>query len=70
MWTLPLILQWDENLDVGTDTGTPGNDRDYQVPFALTGKLNHLTLMIDRAKVTPEDEKKLMEAQSNNTASE
>ena len=22
--TMPLILQWDENLDVGSDTGTPG----------------------------------------------
>ena len=31
--TLPLILQWDENFDVGADTGTPVDDRDYQVPF-------------------------------------
>jgi len=31
--TLPLILQWDENLDIGADTGTPVDDKDYQVPF-------------------------------------
>ena len=31
--TLPLILQWDENFDVGADTGTPVDDQDYQVPF-------------------------------------
>ena len=62
--TLPLILQWDENLDIGSDTGTPVDDKDYQVPFAFTGKLDKLTLTIDRPKLTPEDEKKLMEAQA------
>ena len=68
--TLPLILQWDENFDVGADTGTSVNDADYQVPFKFTGKLNKLTLTIDRPKLTPEDEKKLMEAQRNNKVSE
>ena len=38
--TLPLILQWDETFDIGSDTGTPVDDHDYQVPFAFTGKLN------------------------------
>jgi hypothetical protein len=46
------------------------DDRDYQVPFNLTGKLIKLTLAIDRPKPTPEDEKRLMEAQRNNKASE
>ena len=68
--TIPLILEWDENLDVGSDTGTPVDDHDYQVPFAFTGKINKITLTIDRPKLTPEDEKKLMEAQRNNKASE
>ena len=68
--TLPFILQWDENFDVGADTGTPVNDSDYQVPFRFTGKLNKLTLTIDRPKLTPEDEKKLMQATRNNKASE
>jgi hypothetical protein len=36
---IPLILQWDENLDVSADTGTPVDDRDFQVPFRFTGKL-------------------------------
>jgi hypothetical protein len=60
--TLPFILQWDENLDVGADTGTPVDDRDYQVPFRFTGKLDKITLTIDRPKLTPEDEKRLREA--------
>jgi len=68
--TLPLILQWDENFDVGADTGTPVNDEDYQIPFRFTGKLDKLTLTIDRPQLTPTDVKKLMEAQRNNKASE
>jgi hypothetical protein len=38
--------------------------------FGFTGKLNKLTLKIERPKLTPEDKKKLMEAQRNNKASE
>jgi arylsulfatase len=68
--TIPVVLPWDENFDVGADTGTPVNDKDYQVPFKFTGKLNKLTLKIDRPKLTPEDEKKLMEAQRSNKKSE
>jgi arylsulfatase len=68
--TLPLILQWDENFDVGADTGTPVDDKDYQVPFKFTGKLAKLTLTIDRPKLTPEDEKRLTAAQRNNKTSE
>ncbi len=68
--TLPLILQWDENLDVGSDTGSPVDDRDYQVPFAFTGKINKITLTIDRPKLTPADEARLREAQRNNKVSE
>jgi arylsulfatase len=60
--TIPFILQWDENLDVGSDTGTPVDDRDYQVPFAFTGKIIKITLTIDRPKLSPEDERKLAQA--------
>jgi arylsulfatase len=68
--TIPLIMQWDENFDIGADTGTPVDDRDYQVPFRFTGKLAKLTLKIDRPKLTPEDEKRLKEATRNNRAAE
>ena len=46
------------------------NDADYQPPFALTAKLNKLTIKLDRPKMTPEDVKKLSEAQRNNKMSE
>jgi arylsulfatase len=69
--TLPLILQWDETFDIGSDTGTPVDDKDYQVPFPFTGKLNKLSIKIERPKLTPEDEKLLREqGQRNNKASE
>jgi arylsulfatase len=68
--TIPFILQWDENLDIGSDTGTPVNDADYQVPFKFTGKINKITLTIDRPKLTPEDEKRLMQAQRDKKVSD
>ena len=57
--TLPIILQWDESFDVGSDTLTGVNDADYKPPFAFTGKLNKLTLGIDPPKLTPQDIQKL-----------
>jgi arylsulfatase A-like enzyme/LysM repeat protein len=68
--TLPMILQWDESFDIGSDTLTGVNDADYQPPFPLTAKLDKLTIRVDRPKLTEADEKKLMEAQRNNKTSE
>ncbi|MCO8123136.1 arylsulfatase [Stieleria sp. TO1_6] len=68
--TVPLILQWDETFDVGSDTGTPVDDADYKVPFEFTGKLNKLTLKMDRPQLSPDDIKKLEAATRNNRASE
>ena len=67
--SIPLILQWDENFDIGADTGTPVSD-DYKVPFGFTGKLVNLTLTIDRPTLTPADIEKLKQATRNNRASE
>jgi len=60
--TLPIILQWDESFDIGSDTLTGVNDEDYQPPFPLTAKLNKLTIMIDRPQLSPADIRKLEEA--------
>ena len=57
--------QWDETFDIGSDTGTPVDDDDYQVPFKFTGKLSKFTIKIDRPQLTPEDEKRLMQAERN-----
>jgi len=57
--TLPMILQWDESFDIGSDTLTGVNDEDYKPPFTFTGKLNKLTIKVDRPQLSPEDIKKL-----------
>jgi hypothetical protein len=67
--TMPITMQWDENFDIGADTGTPVSN-DYQVPFRFTGKLNKLTLKIDRPQLSPADIEKLKEATRNNRAAE
>ena len=57
--TLPMILQWDEAFDVGSDTLTGVNDADYRPPFPLTAKLNKLTIKVDRPQLSPADIKRL-----------
>jgi arylsulfatase len=59
--TLPMILQWDESFDIGSDTLTGVNDADYKPPFALTAQLDKLTIKLDRPQLTPDDIKKLEE---------
>jgi arylsulfatase len=61
--TIPVTLQWDESFDIGADTGTPVDDQDYQVPFTFTGKIDKLTLTINRPKLSPEDKQKLSEGE-------
>jgi arylsulfatase len=56
---IPLILAWDENMDIGSDTGTPVNDKAYQVPFAFTGTIDSLKLVIDRPELSDADKAKL-----------
>ncbi len=68
--TVPLILQWDESMDFGSDTGTPVDDQDYQCPFPFTGKFNKVTIKVDRPQLSPEDIKKLEAASRNNKTSE
>ena len=68
--TIPFILQWDENFDIGADTGTPVDDQDYQVPFEFNGKIDTLTLTVNRPQLTPADIEKLKAAQRNNKTSE
>jgi len=62
--TLPMILQWDESFDIGSDTLTGVNDEDYKPPFTLTAKLNKLTIKVDRPKLSEEDIKKIENAES------
>ena len=62
--TLPIILQWDEDCDVGSDTLTVVNDKDYKPPLPLTAKLHKLTIKVDRPKLAEEDVRKLENTQA------
>jgi arylsulfatase len=57
--TIPLLLPIDETFDIGSDTGSPVDDQDYQVPFAFKGKIDKLTIAVEPPKLTPDDVKKL-----------
>jgi hypothetical protein len=61
--TIPLTLPWDETFDIGSDTGTPVDDADYQVPFAFNGKIDKLTIAVAPPVLTQDDMKKLTEAE-------
>jgi arylsulfatase len=50
--TLPFVFPEDETFDVGIDTRTPIDDRDYQVPFRFSGKLVKLTVELPPLKPT------------------
>ncbi|HWT08255.1 MAG TPA: arylsulfatase [Roseomonas sp.] len=52
--TIPFTYQWDETFDVGMDTGTPVDDRDYQVPFAFTGRIGRIAFDTGETATTPE----------------
>lgn len=57
--TIPIILQWDESFDIGSDTITGVNDADYKPPFPLTAGLDKLTITVDRPVLSPEEVEKL-----------
>jgi arylsulfatase len=68
--TLPMILQWDESFDIGSDTLTGVNDADYKPPFRFTGTLDKLTIKLDRPKLSPEEIRTLEAAMRTRVASE
>jgi arylsulfatase len=57
--TIPIILQWDEAFDIGSDTLTGVNDDDYKPPFPLTATLKRLTLKVDRPQLSEADRQRL-----------
>jgi arylsulfatase len=60
--TIPFIMSIDETFDVGIDSRTPVDDKDYQVPFRFTGKLDKLTVNLKPEPISAEDQKKWDEA--------
>jgi len=48
--TIPALMTIDESFDVGVDTRTGVDDKDYQVPFRFTGKIDKLTIKLEEPK--------------------
>jgi arylsulfatase len=59
--TIPAFMTIDEFFDVGVDTRTPVDDKDYQPPFRFTGKLDKLTINLEPAQLTDSDRQKATE---------
>ena len=55
--TIPFLLPVSETFDVGVDTRSSVNEKDYQVPFRFNGKLNKLTFKLGPTKLTELEEK-------------
>ena len=44
--TIPFLMAIDETFDIGADTRTGVDDKDYQLPFRFTGKLAKVTFKL------------------------
>jgi hypothetical protein len=67
-YTTPLTKPLDTVFNIGDAAGTPVDDKDYTIPFKFTGKIDKLTIVLDRPQLTPEDVKKLQEAEAKQGA--
>src|SRR5262245_62455500 len=50
--TIPFLMPIDETFDVGVDTRTSVNEKDYQVPFPFKGKIDKLTFKLGPTVMT------------------
>jgi arylsulfatase A-like enzyme len=53
--TIPFVMTIDETVDIGVDTRTPVDDKDYQVPFRFSGKIGKVTFKLGPTQLTSED---------------
>ncbi len=60
--TVPALMTIDESFDVGVDTRTGVEDKDYKPPFRFTGKLDKLTIKLGPSQMMAEDQKAKAEA--------
>jgi arylsulfatase A-like enzyme len=55
--TVAFLMPADETFDVGVDTRTGVNDKDYQAPFRFTGKIAKLTFKVGPQQLVISDQK-------------
>ena len=59
--TIPALMTIDESFDVGVDTRTSVDDKDYQPPFRFTGKLDKLTIKLGPSQLADAHRQKAAE---------
>jgi arylsulfatase A-like enzyme len=57
--TIPALMTIDETFDVGVDTRTGVDDKDYQSPFKFNGKIIKLTIKLEEPERTAAQQKRL-----------
>jgi arylsulfatase len=60
--TVPFLLPGDETFDIGADTRTSVNDKDYQVPFRFNGTIGKVTVELGSARLADADRKAIGQA--------
>jgi arylsulfatase len=60
--TIAFLTVADETFDIGADTRTSVNDKDYQVPFRFNGKIDKLTFKLGPSQLTELDQTKMRES--------
>src|SRR4029077_4473061 len=60
--TIPFLMAIDETFDIGVDTRTSVDDKDYQVPFRFTGKIAKLTYRLGPVQLTSEQQRVIQHA--------
>ena len=63
--TTPVLLTMDETFDIGSDTRTPVDDADYQVPFPFTGTISKVDFKLGPSQMLPEDRKAAKDMKDN-----
>lgn len=49
--SIPFVITIFETFDIGSDTRTPVDDKDYQLPFKFTGKINKVNVKLGQEQL-------------------
>jgi arylsulfatase len=60
--TIPLLMSIDETMDIGSDTRTPVDDFEYELPFRFTGTIDKLTYKLGPSQLSEPEKKAAAEA--------
>jgi len=62
--SIPFVWPFYESFDVGVDTRSSVNEKDYQVPFRFNGTIDKLTFKLGPDQLMPKDRATLQQAQA------